>query len=169
MWSYGLLDGVQNSCTWHFYEDRKGSAGKNAFLGVFYFMSFSVTLGKTTHSRALTLSLLSVHACDLNNENPVFCLLAMLGYIRVAQEECLDHQPLSQRTSLHSGDGDGCYFEQCHLDGITRRGLRISRGVTAAERIERFDVLCHVRCQKRNRFPHSRCTHSTRGIILSVI
>lgn len=53
--SYGLLDGVQNSCTWHFYEVWiwERSVGKNSFRGVFYFMSFSVTLGKTSPSPAL--------------------------------------------------------------------------------------------------------------------
>lgn len=40
----------------------------------------------------------------------MFCLLAVLLYIIVAQEECLDHQPLSQRTLLHSGDGDGFFY-----------------------------------------------------------
>lgn len=40
----------------------------------------------------------------------MFCLLAVLLYIIAAQEECFDHQPLSQRTSLHSGDKDGFFF-----------------------------------------------------------
>lgn len=38
-WSYGLLDGVQNSYTWHFYEVVIGQrkCGKECFLWCFLF------------------------------------------------------------------------------------------------------------------------------------
>lgn len=104
--------------------------GKNALCGVFYFMSFSVTVGQTSHNPSPFFTF-SVEPHDLNNETPVFCLLPVFLYITVAQEECLDHQSLSQRTLLHSGDGDGFWMDfwvffllllpkQCHLDRITR-------------------------------------------------
>lgn len=40
----------------------------------------------------------------------MFCLLAVLLYSVVAQEECLNYQSLSQRTLPHSGDEDGFFF-----------------------------------------------------------
>lgn len=42
-WSYGLLDGVQNSYTWHFYEvviEREEVWKRMLFVVLFYFMSF---------------------------------------------------------------------------------------------------------------------------------
>lgn len=83
---------------------------KNALCGVFYFMSFSVTVGQTSHNPSPFFTF-SVEPHDLNNETPVFCLLAVFLYITVAQEECLDHQSLSQRTLLHTGDGDGFWMD----------------------------------------------------------
>lgn len=111
------------------WRDEIGSVGKNAFRGVFYFMSFSVTLSQMSSSPALLLCLFIPF--DLNNETPVFCLLAVLLYTVVAREECLDNQSLSQRTLLHRRRRWIFFFlEQCHLDRITRMGFRVSPGVT---------------------------------------
>lgn len=54
---------------------------------------------------------LPVQPDNLNYETPMFCLLAVFLYMAVAQEECLDCQPLSHWTLLHSGDGDGFWME----------------------------------------------------------
>ena len=51
---------------------------------------------------------------------PVFCLLAVLLYISSRRrKECLDHQPLSQRTSLHGGDEDGNFFFFFYPSNVT--------------------------------------------------
>lgn len=87
----------------------------------------------------------------------MFCLLAVLLYIIAAQEECFDHQPLSQRTSLHSGDKDGFFFffyKQCHLDRITRLVLRIfSRSHSTSLCFEHFHVVCHVKVSVNDTAP----------------
>lgn len=82
----------------------------------------------------------------------MFCLLAVLLYITAAPEECFDHQPLSQRTSLHSGDEDGFFFyKQCHLDRITSPVLRIfSRSHSTSLCFEHFHVVCHVKVSVNN-------------------
>lgn len=56
-WSYGLLPGSRIAALGTFmkWRDEIGSVGKNAFLGVFYFMSFSVTLGQASPRPALLL------------------------------------------------------------------------------------------------------------------
>lgn len=90
---------------------ERESAEENALCGVFYFMSFSVTVGQTSHNPFPLFHFFSVEPHDLNNETPVFCLLAVFLHITVAQGECLDHQSLSQRASLHAGDGDGFWMD----------------------------------------------------------
>lgn len=79
----------------------------------------------------------------------MFCLLAVLLYIIVAQEECLDyHQVLSQRTLLHSREEDGLFFfSNVTLMESQDGGFRISLGVISPTCFEHFHVVCHVRCQ----------------------
>lgn len=101
--------------------------GKECFLWCFL---FNVLLGNFGPDNPWPCPfILSIHSYDLNNETPVFCLLAVLLYIIAAQEEC---SSVSERTLLHSRDEDGPFSPHMlgHLDRITRM-FRISPGVTA--------------------------------------
>lgn len=150
----------------------------NALCGVFYFMSFSVTVGQTSHNPSLFFTF-SVEPHDLNNETPVFCLLAVFLYITVAQEECLDHQLLSQRTcctlEMEMDFGWILVFflllrlpKQCHLDGITRLVFWIFLFFLSLC-LERFDMARHVKVslskktsileRKGNIFPDLECAN----------
>lgn len=96
--SYGLLDGVQNSSAWYFCEVPRwdGKCGKEHFSWCFLFHEVFCDFGPDTiYPCPFTLF---IHSYDLNNGTPMFCLLAVLLFFIAAEEECLDYQPLSQRT-----------------------------------------------------------------------
>lgn len=96
--SYGLLDGVQNSSAWYFCEVPRwdGKCGKERFSWCFLFHEVFCDFGPDTiYPCPFTLF---IHSYDLNNGTPMFCLLAVLLFFIAAEEECLDYQPLSQRT-----------------------------------------------------------------------
>lgn len=81
---------------------ERDSVEKECSLSCFLF--YELFSGKALKSsNPPPLLPLPVQPDDLNNETPMFCLSAVFLYIAVAQEECLDCQPLSHRTLLRGG------------------------------------------------------------------
>lgn len=161
--SYGLLDGVQNSSAWYFCEVPRwdGKCGKERFSWCFLFHEVFCDFGPDTiYPCPFTLF---IHSYDLNNGTPMFCLLAVLLFFIAAEEECLDYQPLSQRTLWTVIIF--LFFLSIFLKKKTKKTmspwwnhkirLQDFSGRHLTELcFEHFDVVCHVRCQLKIRLPN---------------
>lgn len=79
--SYGLLDEVQNSCTWHFYEvaDVRDEVWERMLFP--WCFLFHEPFSGCSPPSIPALSLCLFPSTDLNNETRVFCLLAVPLYI----------------------------------------------------------------------------------------